>query len=75
MSTKRSPKSICSCRPGGVSKRSVAPPGTHLSIALGREAILAVHSVQSTTATALVAGPAKAHSEKRLDEKPLGLQV
>lgn len=53
----------------------LGPPGvgkTHLSIALGREAILAGYSVQFTTATALVAGLAKAHAEKRLDEKLLG---
>jgi len=51
------------------------PPGvgkTHLAIALGREAILAGYSVQFTTAMALVAGLAKAHAEKRLDEKLLG---
>lgn len=53
----------------------LGPPGvgkTHLSIALGREAILAGYSVQFTTATALVASLAKAHAEKRLDEKLLG---
>ncbi len=53
----------------------LGPPGvgkTHLAIALGREAILAGYSVQFTTATALVAGLAKAHAEKRLDEKLLG---
>src|SRR3954454_15493853 len=46
---------------------------THLSIALGREAILAGYTVQFTTATALVAGLAKAHGERRLDEKLLAL--
>jgi len=54
----------------------LGPPGvgkTHLAIALGREAILAGYSVQFTTAMALVAGLAKAHSEKRLDEKLLAL--
>ena len=54
----------------------LGPPGvgkTHLSIALGREAILAGYSVQFTTATALVAGLAKAHGERRLDEKLLAL--
>jgi DNA replication protein DnaC len=54
----------------------LGPPGvgkTHLAIALGREAILAGYSVQFTTAMALVAGLAKAHAEKRLDEKLLGL--
>jgi hypothetical protein len=38
----------------------LGPPGvgkTHLSIALGREAILAGYTVQFTTATTLVAGP------------------
>jgi DNA replication protein DnaC len=53
----------------------LGPPGvgkTHLAIALGREAILAGYSVQFTTAMALVAGLAKAHAEKRLDEKLLG---
>ena len=54
----------------------LGPPGvgkTHLAIALGREAILAGYSVQFTTAMALVAGLAKAASEKRLDEKLSGL--
>ncbi|MCK1634598.1 ATP-binding protein [Bradyrhizobium sp. 162] len=46
---------------------------THLSIALGREAILAGYTVQFTTATTLVAGLAKAHGERRLDEKLLAL--
>jgi len=53
----------------------LGPPGvgkTHLAIALGKEAILAGYSVQFTTAMALVAGLAKAHGEKRLDEKLLG---
>lgn len=52
------------------------PPGvgkTHLSIALGREAILAGYTVQFTTATTLAAGLAKAHGERRLDEKLLAL--
>jgi DNA replication protein DnaC len=50
----------------------LGPPGvgkTHLGVALGREAILAGYTVQFTTATTLVAGLAKAHGEKRLDEK------
>ncbi|MEQ1783387.1 MAG: IS21-like element helper ATPase IstB [Hyphomonadaceae bacterium] len=50
----------------------LGPPGvgkTHLAIALGREAILAGYTVQFATATTLVAGLAKAHSEKRLDER------
>ena len=54
----------------------LGPPGvgkTHLSIALGREAILAGYTVQFTSATTLVAGLAKAHSERRLDEKLLAL--
>jgi len=47
-----------------------------LAIALGREAILAGCSVQFTTAMALLASLAslaKAHGEKRLDEKLLAL--
>lgn len=54
----------------------LGPPGvgkTHLSIALGREAILAGYTVQFTTAIALVASLAKAHGEKRLDERLLAL--
>ena len=54
----------------------LGPPGvgkTHLSIALGREAILAGYTVQFTTATTLVAGLAKAYGERRLDEKLLAL--
>jgi DNA replication protein DnaC len=50
----------------------LGPPGvgkTHLSIALGREAVLAGYTAQFTTATTLVAGFAKAHNERRLDEK------
>nr|WP_301005985.1 ATP-binding protein [Mesorhizobium sp.] len=46
---------------------------THLAIALGREAILAGYTAQFTTATTLVAGLAKAHGERRLDEKLLAL--
>ena len=44
-----------------------------MSIALGRDAILAGYTVQFTTATTLVAGLAKAHGERRLDEKLLAL--
>jgi DNA replication protein DnaC len=54
----------------------LGPPGvgkTHLSIALGREAILAGYTVQFTTAMSLVAGLTKAHDEKRLDEKLQGI--
>jgi len=54
----------------------LGPPGvgkTHLAIALGRAAILAGYSVQFSTAMPLVASLAKAHSEKRLDEKLLSL--
>ncbi len=41
----------------------------HLAIALGREAILAGYAVQFVTATTLVAALAKAHAERRLDER------
>lgn len=54
----------------------LGPPGvgkTHLAIALGREAILAGYSVQFSTAMPLVASLAKAHSERRLDEKLVSL--
>src|SRR5215207_2075025 len=54
----------------------LGPPGvgkTHLSIALGRQAILAGYTVQFATATTLAAGLAKAHGERRLDEKLLAL--
>lgn len=54
----------------------LGPPGvgkTRLSIALGREAIPARYTVQFTTATTLVAGLAKAHGERRPDEKLLAL--
>lgn len=44
-----------------------------MAIALGREAILAGYTAQFTTATTLVAGLAKAHGERRLDEKLLAL--
>ncbi|MGY4353050.1 DNA replication protein DnaC [Bradyrhizobium sp. GM7.3] len=48
------------------------PPGvgkTHLAVALGREAILAGHSVQFVAATTAVAQLAKGHSEGRLEER------
>ena len=54
----------------------LGPPGvgkTHLAVALGREAILSGYTVQFATAMALVAVLAKAHAEKRLDEKLLAL--
>ena len=54
----------------------LGPPGvgkTHLSVALGREAIMAGYTVQFSTAVALVTMLVKAHSEKRLDEKLLAL--
>ena len=44
----------------------LGPPGvgkTHLSIALGRDAILAGYTVQFVTAATLVASMAKAHSD------------
>jgi DNA replication protein DnaC len=50
----------------------LGPPGvgkTHLAVALGREAILAGYSVQFTTAMTLVAGLAKGHSERRLEDR------
>jgi DNA replication protein DnaC len=40
-----------------------------MAIALGREAILAGYAVQFVTATTLVASLAKAHAERRLDER------
>jgi DNA replication protein DnaC len=42
---------------------------THLSIALGRDAILAGYTVQFVTAATLVASMAKAHSERRLEDR------
>src|SRR5436309_2584063 len=42
---------------------------THLAVALGREAILAGHSVQFVAATTVVAQLAKGHSEGRLEER------
>lgn len=48
------------------------PPGvgkTHLAIALGRAAIEAGHSVLFTTATALIATLAKAHTDGRLGDQ------
>jgi len=48
------------------------PPGVgeiHLAVALGREAILAGHSVQFVAATTVVAQLAKGHGEGRLDER------
>jgi DNA replication protein DnaC len=50
----------------------LGPPGvgkTHLAVALGREAILAGHSVQFVAATTVVAQLAKGHSEGRLEER------
>jgi DNA replication protein DnaC len=50
----------------------LGPPGvgkTHLAVALGREAILAGHSVQFVAATTVVAQLAKSHSEGRLEER------
>jgi IstB-like ATP binding protein/Mu transposase-like protein len=42
---------------------------THLAVALGREAILAGYAVQFALAATLVASLAKAHAERRLEEK------
>jgi len=50
----------------------LGPPGvgkTHLAVALGREAIVAGHTVLFTPATTLVAQLAKAHGEGRLEER------
>src|SRR5246127_249359 len=50
----------------------LGPPGvgkTHLAVALGREAILAGHSVQFVAATTVVAQLAKGHGEGRLEER------
>jgi DNA replication protein DnaC len=46
---------------------------THLAIALGREAIRAGYAVQFVTAMTLVASLAKAHAEKRLEDRLLSL--
>jgi DNA replication protein DnaC len=54
----------------------LGPPGvgkTHLAIALGREAILAGYTVQFVTAATLVASMAKAHAERRLEDRLMGL--
>jgi hypothetical protein len=55
----------------------LGPPSVskkHLAVALGREAVaLAGHTVQFTTAMTLVVMLAKAHADKRLDEKLLVL--
>jgi DNA replication protein DnaC len=42
---------------------------THLVVALGREAILAGHSVQFVAATTIAAQLAKGHSAGRLEER------
>jgi DNA replication protein DnaC len=50
----------------------LGPPGvgkTHLAVALGREAILAGHSVQFVAATTIAAQLAKGHSGGRLEER------
>jgi DNA replication protein DnaC len=50
----------------------LGPPGvgkTHLAVALGREVILAGHSVQFVAATSVVAQLAKGHNEGRLEER------
>jgi DNA replication protein DnaC len=61
--------------PPGIGKTHLAPgppsglPLGVVAIALGREAILAGYAVQFVTATTLVASLAKAHAERRLDER------
>ena len=50
----------------------LGPPGvgkTHLAVALGREAILAGHSVQFVAATTVVAQLAKGYGEGKLEER------
>ncbi len=50
----------------------LGPPAvgkTHLAVALGREAILAGHSVRFVAATTVVAQLAKGHSEGKLEER------
>ncbi len=50
----------------------LGPPGvgkTHLAVAIGREVIVAGHTVLFVPATTLVAALAKAHAEGRLEEK------
>jgi len=50
----------------------LGPPGvgkTHLAVALGREVILAGHSVQFVAATTIAAQLAKGHSQGRLEER------
>jgi DNA replication protein DnaC len=50
----------------------LGPPGIgkpHLAVALGREAILAGHSVQFVAATTVVAQLTKGHSKGRLEER------
>jgi DNA replication protein DnaC len=50
----------------------LGPPGTgktHLAVSLGREAIRQNHSVQFVSAATLVAGLAKAHSDRQLDKQ------
>ena len=56
--------------------RGAVPPGvgkTHLAIALGREAILGGYAVQCVSAATLVASMANAHSERRLEDRLMGL--
>src|SRR5579864_8680154 len=50
----------------------LGPPGvgkTHLAVALGRETIMAGHSVQFVAATTVVAQLAKGHAEGKLEER------
>ena len=67
-------RELATCRwvANGDTVMLLGPPGvgkTHLSVALGREAILKGYSVLFTPATAMVASLTKAHSEGRLDER------